>query len=102
MNMKNEAGSTDLPAPVREDSDLVQVLDAEGNVLPQASVPDMSDRQLLEMYETIKLARHFDQRAISFQRQGRLATCRVLGMIYQSVRPLLVDHDGCSRPIIRF
>ncbi len=26
------------------------------------------------MYETIKLARHFDQRAISFQRQGRLAT----------------------------
>ena len=74
MNMKNEAGSTDLPAPVREDSDLVQVLDTEGNVLPQASVPDISDRQLLELYETIKLARHFDQRAISFQRQGRLAT----------------------------
>jgi len=79
MNAKNEAETTesedieiDIPAP--DDPNWVQVLDDDGEVLPNASVPDLSEEELLELYESIKLSRHFDQRAISFQRQGRLAT----------------------------
>ncbi|PSQ48937.1 pyruvate dehydrogenase (acetyl-transferring) E1 component subunit alpha [Halobacteriales archaeon SW_7_65_23] len=55
-------------------TDYVQILDAGGNVRPGAEVPDLGDEELLAMYEAILLARRFDQRAISLQRQGRIAT----------------------------
>ena len=71
---RSEAESRDIQIPAADDPDWVQVLDENGNVLPGASPPDLSEDELLELYENIKLARHFDQRAISFQRQGRLAT----------------------------
>jgi pyruvate dehydrogenase E1 component alpha subunit len=59
------------PAPDREP---IRVLDGDGNVCPGAEVPDIPDEQLLAMYEDIRLARAFDQRAVSLQRQGRIAT----------------------------
>jgi len=59
------------PAPDREP---IRVLDGDGNVCPGAEVPDIPDEQLLGMYEDIRLARAFDQRAVSLQRQGRIAT----------------------------
>jgi pyruvate dehydrogenase E1 component alpha subunit len=55
-------------------SDRVQVLDEDGHVLEGASVPDLPDEQLVEMYRQLWLARHFDERMISLQRQGRLGT----------------------------
>ena len=58
----------------RSPRDRVQVLDDSGRVLDDAEVPDISDDELLEMYEQMKLARHFDQRAVSLQRQGRMGT----------------------------
>jgi pyruvate dehydrogenase E1 component alpha subunit len=58
----------------RSPRDRVQVLDDDGRVLDDAEVPDISDDELLEMYEQMKLARHFDQRAVSLQRQGRMGT----------------------------
>jgi len=54
--------------------DMVQVLDAEGRVLDDAAVPDLPDEQFVEMYREMWLARHFDERAISLQRQGRMGT----------------------------
>jgi len=62
-------------APVGEASDdAVQVLDTDGAVLDDATVPDLSDDQLVEMYREMWLARHLDERCISLQRQGRLGT----------------------------
>ncbi len=52
----------------------VQVLDVNGHVREDAEVPDLEEDQFLEMYEQMKLARHFDQRAVSLQRQGRMGT----------------------------
>lgn len=52
----------------------VQVLDTDGSVLPGATVPDLPDEQFVSMYRDMWLARHFDERAISLQRQGRLGT----------------------------
>jgi pyruvate dehydrogenase E1 component alpha subunit len=58
----------------RGPTDRVQVLDRNGEVRSGATVPALSDDELVEMYEQLWLARHFDERAISLQRQGRLGT----------------------------
>ncbi|WP_436923639.1 pyruvate dehydrogenase (acetyl-transferring) E1 component subunit alpha [Halosimplex amylolyticum] len=60
--------------PTAADDGLVQVLDAEGRVRDGATVPDLSDEELVEMYAQMRLARHLDERAVSLQRQGRLGT----------------------------
>ncbi len=58
----------------QDSNDRLQILDPDGNVRPDAEVPDLSEAELLAMYEALVLARRFDRRAISLQRQGRLAT----------------------------
>ena len=55
-------------------TDRVQILDESGQVREGASVPDLEDEELVEMYRQLKLGRHFDERAVSLQRQGRLGT----------------------------
>jgi pyruvate dehydrogenase E1 component alpha subunit len=62
---------TASPAP-RNRSRPFQVLDDDGELLPDASAPDLDDDALLSMYRDVKLARRFDERAVSLQRQGRL------------------------------
>ena len=56
----------------RDPSDRVRVLDEAGNVV--GDVPDVRDETLVEMYRQMRLARRFDQRAVSLQRQGRMGT----------------------------
>ena len=58
----------------RDPAEQVQILDERGQVREGASVPDLSDEQLIEMYRQLKLGRHFDTRAVSLQRQGRMGT----------------------------
>ncbi|MWV63605.1 pyruvate dehydrogenase (acetyl-transferring) E1 component subunit alpha [Halorubrum sp. JWXQ-INN 858] len=52
--------------------DPVRVLDEDGTVVGE--VPDLVDDELVELYRYMKLARHFDGRAVSLQRQGRMGT----------------------------
>ena len=52
--------------------DTVRVLDEDGEVV--GDVPDLDDESLVEMYRHMRLARHFDGRAVSLQRQGRMGT----------------------------
>ncbi len=56
----------------RDPQDQVRVLDADGTVV--GDVPDLSDETLVDMYRYMRLARHFDRRAVSLQRQGRMGT----------------------------
>ncbi|THE65741.1 pyruvate dehydrogenase (acetyl-transferring) E1 component subunit alpha [Salinadaptatus halalkaliphilus] len=58
----------------RDPTRRVQILDETGRVREGADVPDLSDDELLEIYEQMRLARHFDERAVSLQRQGRMGT----------------------------
>ena len=58
----------------RDPDDMVQVLGTDGSVRDDATVPDIPESRLLEMYRAMKRARHFDQRAVSLQRQGRMGT----------------------------
>jgi len=58
----------------RDPTDRVQILDEDGDVVEGATVPDLGDDRLVEMYRYLRLGRHFDQRAVSLQRQGRMGT----------------------------
>ena len=49
------------------------VLDEKGNSSGRP-VPSLTDEELKRMYELLVLARTFDQRALSLQREGRLGT----------------------------
>ncbi|MDL5363041.1 pyruvate dehydrogenase (acetyl-transferring) E1 component subunit alpha [Halalkalicoccus sp. NIPERK01] len=58
----------------RDPETRVQVLADDGSVLEDAAVPDIGDEEVVEIYRQMRLARHFDQRAVSLQRQGRMGT----------------------------
>ncbi|MFC7234891.1 pyruvate dehydrogenase (acetyl-transferring) E1 component subunit alpha [Halosegnis marinus] len=58
----------------RDPHERVRVLDEDGQVVDGATVPDLSEEEFVEMYRSMRLARHFDQRAVSLQRQGRMGT----------------------------
>ncbi len=58
----------------RDPQDRVQILDEDGTVLDGMEVPDLSDEELVDMYRYMRLARHFDERAVSLNRQGRMGT----------------------------
>jgi pyruvate dehydrogenase E1 component alpha subunit len=58
----------------RDPDERVQVLDEAGRVVEGAQVPDLDDERLVEMYAQMRLARRFDERAVSLQRQGRMGT----------------------------
>jgi pyruvate dehydrogenase E1 component alpha subunit len=67
-------GGSSVSVLERDPRERVQVLDEDGRVVDGATVPDLSESELVEMYRSMKLARHFDQRAVSLQRQGRMGT----------------------------
>jgi pyruvate dehydrogenase E1 component alpha subunit len=56
------------------DRERVQILDEDGRVRADATVPDVADDQLVAMYEGLKFARHLDERATNLHRQGRMGT----------------------------
>lgn len=58
----------------RDSGDRLQILDKDGDVVEGASVPDLDDGTLVDMYRQMRTARHFDERAVSLQRQGRMGT----------------------------
>lgn len=59
--------------------DLLHVIDAEGRRVSDDAVTTLTEAELLEMYEYLVLARRFDERAVSLQRQGRIATYAPMG-----------------------
>ncbi|WP_160134967.1 pyruvate dehydrogenase (acetyl-transferring) E1 component subunit alpha [Halococcus salsus] len=54
--------------------DRIEVLDEDGGLREGARAPDLDEDQLVGMYREMRLVRHFDQRAVSLQRQGRIGT----------------------------
>ncbi len=55
------------------DVEYLQVLDENGNV-DEKLMPKLSSKQIKELYETMVLARTFDDKAFAMQRQGRIGT----------------------------
>ena len=55
------------------DFELVRTLNDEGNLLDGVTI-DLSEVELLELYEKMLMTRLFDERAFRLQRQGRIGT----------------------------
>jgi len=51
----------------------ISILNEDGE-LDKALEPDISEEVLLKLYRTMNLARKFDERLLSLQRQGRIGT----------------------------
>jgi pyruvate dehydrogenase E1 component alpha subunit len=58
----------------RDPRSRVQCLDEDGSVTDEEALPDLDDEEMVGIYRDMRLARHFDQRAVSLQRQGRMGT----------------------------
>jgi len=52
----------------------LQVLDEDGGLREHADEPALSDQQLLDIYADMLLARRFDRRVVSLNRQGRIGS----------------------------
>ncbi len=52
----------------------VQILSPDGEVREDATVPDIDDETLVEIYEGMVFARELDHRATTLHRQGRMGT----------------------------
>lgn len=52
--------------------EIVRILDENGKLL--SNDPNFSEKELVDMYKWMVLARSFDQRALKIQRQGRIGT----------------------------
>ncbi|PSQ17558.1 pyruvate dehydrogenase (acetyl-transferring) E1 component subunit alpha [Halobacteriales archaeon QS_8_69_26] len=57
-----------------DDGCIVQLLDEDGHLRQEGEPPSIPEDELLELYEGMRFARRFDERALSLQRQGRIAT----------------------------
>ncbi len=66
----------------------LDILDEKGNA-DSALAPPIADEELKRMYETLVLARIFDQRALALQREGRLGT-------YPSIRGQEASQVGTA------
>lgn len=55
------------------DIPMLQVLSSEGDVLKNASEPDLSKEEALKIYNTMEYIRVLDERMVGAQRQGRIS-----------------------------
>ncbi len=53
--------------------DILRIIDGEGGIIDQDSMPDLSDEKLVEAYKLMLFVRTADLKAFSYQRQGRLS-----------------------------
>lgn len=51
---------------------MIQVLDEEGKLVDETTMPDISDEEMVELMKRMVWARVLDQRSIALNRQGRL------------------------------
>ncbi len=56
------------------DVDRFQILDQDGNIVDEDREPDLSDEELLELYEYMVLGKVTDKKFFKLQRQGRFGT----------------------------
>ncbi|NLC03628.1 MAG: pyruvate dehydrogenase (acetyl-transferring) E1 component subunit alpha [Tissierellia bacterium] len=56
------------------DNEQYRILDANGKIIKEEDLPELSDEELLHLYKTMIYSRIIDEKALSYQRQGRMLT----------------------------
>ncbi len=54
--------------------EMIQILNAKGEVVKPEWMPELSKEVLLKMYKTMRLSRIIDEKTLQYQRQGRMLT----------------------------
>lgn len=58
--------------PIKDD--MIQILDKDGQVVNPDLMPEISDEDLVKMYQTMRFSRIIDEKTLQYQRQGRMLT----------------------------
>lgn len=53
---------------------MYSVMDKDGKIIKEDDIPDFKDEELLYLYKTMLYTRIIDEKAVSYQRQGRMLT----------------------------
>jgi len=53
---------------------MIQIMNPEGEIVKPEWMPELSDEDILQMYQTMVYGRIIDQKVLQFQRQGRILT----------------------------
>lgn len=56
------------------DNKMFSILDLNGKVVNEEDLPDLTDEELIYLYKTMLYTRIIDDKALSYQRQGRMLT----------------------------
>ncbi len=56
------------------DNAIYQIMDKSGEIVNSEDMPSLTDDELLYLYKTMLFVRIIDERALSYQRQGRMLT----------------------------
>lgn len=56
------------------DNAIYQIMDKSGKIVNSEDMPSLTDDELLYLYKTMLFVRIIDERALSYQRQGRMLT----------------------------
>ena len=56
------------------DNTMYQIMDKSGEIVKSEDMPSFTDEELLYLYKTMLYVRIIDERALSYQRQGRMLT----------------------------
>ena len=56
------------------DNKVYSVLDPTGKIVNKGEIPNLSDDELIRIYKLMLFTRIIDDRALSYQRQGRMLT----------------------------
>ena len=53
---------------------MYQILDKDGDLVREKDLPELSDEDLIYLFKTMLYTRIIDEKALSYQRQGRMLT----------------------------
>ncbi|MGM0435892.1 MAG: pyruvate dehydrogenase (acetyl-transferring) E1 component subunit alpha [Bacillota bacterium] len=72
----------------------LQILDKEGKVVNKDLEPEIDDETLLKMYKIMRLSRMSDEKALQYQRQGRMLTfAPAMGQEGAQVGPMAASEE---------
>ncbi|MDH8678187.1 pyruvate dehydrogenase (acetyl-transferring) E1 component subunit alpha [Fusibacter bizertensis] len=53
---------------------MIQIMDKDGKIVNPDAMPELSDEEIIKLYETMRFSRIIDEKTLQYQRQGRMLT----------------------------
>lgn len=53
---------------------MIQIMDKDGKIVNPDAMPELTDEEIVKLYETMRFSRIIDEKTLQYQRQGRMLT----------------------------